>query len=331
MQKILIIRFSSIGDIILTTPVIRCLKQQLPDISLHYLTKANNKILLQDNPYIDQLILLENSLDATIQELKAEKYDYIIDLHHNQRTWWIKRRLGIPSYAFYKANMEKWMMVQLKWNRLPKKHIVDRYLETLTFLGIKNDGMGLDYFIPDKDKITIKDHFEGLEARKYIALVIGAKHFTKRLPNFKLVNLCRIIQQPIILLGGKEDRENGAFISQKVVKQVYNACGRFNLNQSASIIQQAAKVISHDTGLMHIAAAFDQEIYVIWGNTIPDFGMHPYLSKVAKKEAMHFEVKNLTCRPCSKIGKKSCPKKHFRCMELIDECAIADAVEEGNR
>jgi ADP-heptose:LPS heptosyltransferase len=116
-MKILIIRFSSIGDIVLTTPVIRCLKQQL-NAEIHYLTKPNFASILNSNPYIDKLHVLDKSLIAKAKELQPEKYDYVIDLHNNLRTLIFKTTLGVTAYAFPKLNFEKWLLVNFKINKI---------------------------------------------------------------------------------------------------------------------------------------------------------------------------------------------------------------------
>ncbi len=328
MKKALIIRLSSIGDIVLTTPVVRCLKQQRPDIEVHFLTKQNFRLLLNSNPYIDQIHTFDGDLKSLIEALKKEQFDYVIDLHNNQRTWLIKKTLRTETYSFNKINVQKWLMVNLKWNRLPAIHIVDRYLETIAELGVKNDGEGLDYFIPAKQEIKITEHFPEVKSGEYIAAVIGAKHATKQMPKTKWMALCELIDKPVIVLGGPDDAKMGEEIAYKSGKGVFNACGKFKLHESASIVRQAQKIISHDTGLMHIAAAFDKDIASIWGNTIPAFGMYPYLPHNGSGSYKIFEVKNLSCRPCSKIGYPKCPKKHFACMDLIDETLIADWANE---
>jgi len=318
--KVLILRFSSIGDIILTTPVVRCIKTQLPNCELHYATKKTFKAIVATNPYIDKVHVLDQSLSVLIQALKTEEFDLIIDLHHNLRTAIIKFRLGVAAHSFNKLNIDKWLMVRFKWNRLPAQHIVDRYMETLQSLGVENDKKGLDYFIPSVDVVH-----ETLLPTRYIAFVIGAKFATKRLPNHKIIAICQTIAMPIVLLGGKEDMDNATEIAAACGAHVINTCGQYNLNQSASIVQQAALVITHDTGLMHIAAAFQKKIISVWGNTIPDFGMYPYLPNETAP-AIIIENKNLSCRPCSKIGYSRCPKGHFNCMEQISNASITEAV-----
>ena len=319
-MKVLIVRFSSIGDIVLTTPVVRCIKQQLPGVELHYLTKPGFKQILAPNPYIDKIYTLQDSLSVTAKVLRAEKYDFIVDLHNNQRTLALKALLRRPGRSFYKMNLEKWLMVQFKVNKLSPLHIVDRYLAAAKPLGITNDGQGLDHFILEKDVVDIsvlpETHRKG-----YIALVIGAKHNTKKLPEHKLITLCQQLHYPIVLLGGPEDKAQGEAIA-KAGTHVYNACGGFSLAGSASLVQQADLVISHDTGLMHIAAAMKKPILSVWGNTIPEFGMYPYYGEVEVTGSKMFEVKDLSCRPCSKIGYMQCPKKHFKCMEQQNIDAI---------
>jgi heptosyltransferase-2 len=207
---------------------------------------------------------------------------------------------------------------------MPSIHIVDRYFKAVSHFKIENDLKGLDFYIPEKDGIDV-NKFPISIKKGYIALVIGAQHFTKRMPNEKLIELCKQISLPIILIGGKEDVLNGTSIEKEVGSNVYNACGKYNLFESASIIKQAQLVISHDTGMMHIAAAFNKKIVSIWGNTVPEFGMYPYMPHYQQNSFIS-EVKNLPCRPCSKIGKTSCPKGHFKCMNDIDINMIRNIV-----
>ena len=327
-MKILIIRFSSIGDIVLTTPVIRTLKTQLEDAEIHYATKVQYKSILEFNPYIDKLFFLEGSVSKLIDQLRAEQYDYIIDLHRNLRTRIIKTALNRKSFSFDKINFKKWLKVNLKIDQLPPVHIVDRYLNTVAPLGVKPDALGLDYFIPEKDEVP-PDWLPETHRKNFVAYAIGAQHATKKLPLPRMIELCDRINKPIVLLGGKEDFDAGenirAFFEKTVSSEyeaglfelnkktaIYNACGKFNLNQSASLIKRASHVFTHDTGLMHIAAAFKKEVFSIWGNTIPEFGMYPYRTKFTV-----FENKKISCRPCSKIGFEKCPKGHFKCMNEI--------------
>lgn len=327
-KKILIIRFSSIGDIVLTTPVIRGLKIKYPGAEVHYCTKKQYGSILEENPYVDKIVLLDSSLKELINRLKNEEYDVVVDLHNNLRTSIIKYRLGITAYTFHKLNYEKWLMVNLKINKLPNLHIVDRYMKTVEPLGVKGDSLGLDYFIPEKDEVPLSWLPESHQ-KEYVAYAIGAQHNTKKLPFERMVELCDKINKPIILLGDKNDFETGEKLQKFFERNlesgyeeglvelnkksiIYNACGKFNLHQSASLLKNAKYVFTHDTGLMHIAAAFKKEIFSIWGNTIPSFGMYPYRTKFTI-----LENNKIYCRPCTKIGYSKCPKGHFKCMKNI--------------
>lgn len=314
--KFLIIRFSSIGDIVLTTPVVRCLKQQVEGAVVHYLTKPQYASILENNPYVDKVHVLK-AYEETITELKDEGFDYIIDLHKSLRSWRFKNRLKVMDFSFPKLNREKWLLVHLKKNKLPDIHIVDRYFEAVKIFDVINDNKGLDFFIPENDVVNIRD-FANTEPGKFVAFAIGGQHETKKLPVEKIAEICQNIIYPVILLGGKEDFENGEKIANEC-KNVINLCGKLNLNQSASVVDQSHFVITHDTGMMHIAAALKKNIVSVWGNTIPQFGMFPYLP--GEKSRM-FEVNGLKCRPCSKIGFSKCPEKHFDCMMKQDTKAI---------
>ncbi len=313
-MKILVIRFSSIGDIVLTTPVVRCLKKQIPNIEIHFLTKANFVSLVESNPYISKIYSIKDKVAEASEALKKENYDFVVDLHHNLRSAQVKRAAGAKAFSFNKLNIEKWLLVNLKINKLPNVHIIERYFETVKTLGVTNDNAGLDFFIPEKDLVDVSSAFK-LNTNAYHALVVGGSYYTKQIPINKLQEICRLSDKPIIVLGGKEDVATGSQLEKEFAGKVFSACGKFNINQSASITQQADKIITSDTGLMHIAAAFKKDVFSLWGNTVPEFGMYPYLPG---KNSKILEVKNLSCRPCSKLGYSKCPKGHFKCMNEIN-------------
>ena len=325
-MKFLIIRFSSIGDIVLTTPVVRCLKQQIENAEVHYLTKASFRNIADSNPHIDKVHVLDNDFDSLIEKLRVENYDHIIDLHHNLRTLKVKKALKtVPSVSFNKLNVQKWLFTGLKINVLPNIHIVDRYMETVKKFGVRNDGKGLDYFIPKSDIVPDGD-IPASQSLGYVAIVIGAAHNTKKLPLKKLQELCNTIDHPIILLGGPEDMMLGSEIAAIDPIKIYNSCGKFNINESADLVRRAKLIITHDTGLMHIAAAFKKPVISVWGNTVLRFGMAPYYGNAMVAHDIA-EVKGLWCRPCSKIGFAKCPLGHFKCMNKQDVSAIVSKAE----
>ena len=298
----------------------------MPNAEVHFLTKLEYRGLVAHNPYIDKVQVLSSSWDLMMHQLEYEDYDYIIDLHHNLRTLRIKKALKTAkSFSFDKLNIQKWLLTAFKINRLTNIHIVDRYLATLKDFKVMNDGQGLDFFMSEKDKVIDKDlpmsHWFG-----YVGIVIGAALNTKKLPVHKLQELCREIQFPIVLLGGREDRKAGEEIASVDTIKIYNACGKFSLSESADLVNYAKLIITNDTGLMHIAAALKKPMISVWGNTVPAFGMGPYYGNASISHYLS-EVSNLRCRPCSKIGYNKCPKGHFKCMELQDMDKIKGMVQ----
>ncbi len=322
--KFLVIRFSSIGDIVLTTPVVRGLKQQVENAEVHFVTKKKFASLVYSNPYIDKVHFFEDNMGMLIHELAKENYDYIIDLHNNFRSNQIKRRLKMQSFAVNKINWEKFLMIRFRMNRLPNLHIVDRYMESVSVFDVKNDNKGLDYFIDETTSFKQDDLPETFQ-NGYVAFVIAGTYFTKKLPVHKVSEICQMIPYPVILLGGKNEYDEGEKVLSQSKGNVLNFAGKISLNQSASLVRDSRLVLANDTGLMHIAAAFKKKIYSFWGNTIPEFGMAPY-QPGESSEIM--QVNDLKCRPCSKLGHHKCPRKHFKCMEDID---IEKAVEWINK
>lgn len=315
-MKLLVVRFSSIGDVVLTTPVVRCLKQQVKDAEIHFITKKAFQSVLERNPYIDRLITIEKSVDEVIEQLKSEQYDYVIDLHHNVRTFRLKRALKVRSFAFPKKNFAKLLLTTLKINRMPKVHVVDRYFEAVKFLGVKNDLKPCDFYLSEEDSVSLDAY--GLISKQFIAVAMGAQFATKQLPVSLMVKILDGINMPVVLLGGPTDLERSEALIQKIPNQkLVNLCGKLTLRQSAFMTKHSKKLLTGDTGLMHIASCFETPIVSVWGNTVPDLGMYAYAPQNRLLYTIH-EVEGLRCRPCSKIGYKECPKKHFNCMQLQD-------------
>jgi ADP-heptose:LPS heptosyltransferase len=320
-KKILIIRFSSIGDIVLASPVFRCVKKQLPDAEVHFLTKNSYKIVTAANPYIDKFFYYDDNIEELLLRLKAENYDHVIDLHNNIRSNKIKRSLKKDAHTIDKLTYQKFLLTQLNIDVMPGRHITQRSLDAVLPLGVKDDGGGLDYFIAKQYEVNPDDIPTGHLAG-YFVIVIGATYFTKRFPVHKIIELCNKINHPIILLGGKEDTANGDIISQNNQLKIYNACGKFNISESADIIKKAKLVISNDTGMQYIACALKRPVIALWGGTTPDLDVEPYYGSnfLSNQQKPIYEnvVLNLKCQPCSKYGLNKCPLDHFNCMEKIN-------------
>lgn len=324
-MKILVLRFSSIGDIVLTTPVVRALHLQL-GAEVHFLTKDAFATLLSPNPYLHRVHGFQKEVTEVLAVLKKERFDHVVDLHRNLRSLRVRLALGRPSSSFPKLNASKWLLVHTGIDLLPRVHIVDRYFRAAAPLGVVNDGRGLDHFIPENEEVRLESLDVQLAPGGYTAFALGANHATKQLPEDRMLEICRASGRPVVLLGGRAEQPLGERLAATGGPHVVNACGRLSLHQSASVIRQSAAVITHDTGMMHVAAALRKDIVSVWGNTVPAFGMTPYMPEGQGGHTL-FEIPGLSCRPCSKLGYPKCPRGHFRCMRDHDAAAIAAAAE----
>lgn len=316
-MKILVVRFSSIGDVVLTTPVLRSLKTALPDSELHFLVKPKFLDAVRHNRRVDKIYLYE---PGVAKKLKHEGYDWVLDLQKNVRSTWLTLRLGAKRATIDKQNLKKWRMVRFKTAETVP-HIVERYGAALGPPGLQLDDGGLEFFVSEESESTANAWLEG-EKRIPIGMALGATYATKRWPFWnELADKIDPEKYVPVLLGGPGD----APVAEAFVRRfpsAINAAGRCNLNVSAALLSRCATLVTPDTGLMHIAAALGVPIVGIWGNTVPDFGMYPY-------RARHVVLENaLPCRPCSKLGHRSCPQKHFRCMTLTTPDRVWNAVTE---
>ena len=307
-MKLLIVRFSSIGDIILTSPVVRIAKTQL-NADIHYITKEQYVSLLDSNPNIDKIYSIKSDISEVIEDLKKEQYDYIIDLHNSLRSNILKILLRKKSFSFKKENIRKWLMVNFKV-KIKISHVVDRYIETLDHFNIKNDDKGLEFYFQENKML-----FESYNIPdSYICISLGAKHFTKKIPVEVVNDIVSNLNYNYVLIGGNDVVAEAESIEKENSDNIINLTGKISIEESAQIIDHSKFLITSDTGMMHIGAARKKEMIILWGSTVPEFGMYPYYGNESIKH-LNSEVKDLSCRPCSKIGFDECPKKHFKCMK----------------
>lgn len=328
-MKILLIRFSSIGDIVLTFPVVNAIRKSFPEAQIHFASKKSFETLLRGAEEIDQFHLLSDSFSEFKSEVKRERFDYIIDLHNNLRSRRLTLGLSAKTVRFDKLNLRKWLLTNWKWKVMPHVHVVDRYLETIRVLGIDSVDQTQNKFnIPATDRVNIQENYPNISG-SFITVAIGAQFKTKRVPKEKWLEIFCETDEHILIIGGEIDRETGDWLVDNCPsKTIVNTCGKLTILESASVVSQAKSLLTNDTGMMHIAACFDTQIISIWGNTTPEFGMSPYRPKGIKTDKL-FQVEGLSCRPCSKIGFQECPRKHFHCMTFQDAKAIALSVDKN--
>ncbi len=319
MKRILVIRLSSIGDIVLTTPILRQLKTTFPNATIDALTKPAYSTILQGNPALSTIF--------TTQTFKAEtRYDLVVDLQNNltSRKY---HRFGEKVVKYQKENWKKVLLVQFKVNLYRNyESVVERYAKSLAPFGVRLDEKGCDFFLSNEEEEFGKKHRPA--EMPVLAVCFGAKHVTKRFPPERFASaLNHLLEKRAVevwLLGGKEDALFANMILEqvKVKEMVKDFSGKHTLRETASLIASADAVLSNDTGLMHIAAAFQKPMVVLFGSSVKEFGFLPYKVPFAL-----LEVEELACRPCSHIGREQCPKSHFKCMYEIPEAQILRAIE----
>lgn len=319
MKNILIIRLSSLGDVLLTTPVIRSLKNHLPGANIDFLVKEGYKEVLQFNPFLRKIMVYREgeSLDAITEGVS---YDLVIDLQNSIKT--IKLTSGIDKKVrFKKSNIKKFLLVNFKLNMLDDyPQIPERYA-----LSIKQSGYIPEFSLDDEG---LDLHFSRVETtlpngKDYVAIAPGSKHFTKRWPEYHFTKLCKMILDGgaiPVLIGGSDDLKICSAIKE-AEPRVINLCSENELYKIASILSDCRAAVTCDSGLMHLACAVKTPVLVIFGSTVKDFGFTPY-----KNKSIVIENESLSCRPCSHIGLSTCPQKHFKCLVDIQPADVYESL-----
>lgn len=341
LQKILIIRFSSLGDVILVSPLIRILRNTYPNTQIDFLVKSEYVDTVKFNPHLSNVIELKTNEKEELRWLKEEirrcRYDLIIDIHNSLRSrylrWFSRARF---TTSVNKRVVARFLLVNLKWNIYKNLFSVDqRYLETVKRYGVNDDGNGLEIYLPKDTITTTKAMMERFKLEKYdvvLGIAPTARHFTKRwLPERFVefgVEFSKQYQSKMFIFGSKDERDYCEDIAQMINTRVgtstaENLSGKLTLLETAAALDYCYVVVTNDSGLMHLAAARKKKIVAIFGSTVKEFGFIPY-----RTDHIIVEQSNLPCRPCSHIGLATCPKKHFRCMKNISVEDVFDAVKQ---
>lgn len=308
--KILVIRLSAMGDIVLTTPVIRALNQQLK-AKIDFLTKPQYVSLLEGNTYINRIFSLNDKVDF----LQKNKYDYVVDLQNNLRSWKIRNKIQTKSFVFNKKSLRRYLLIYFGIDLL-KNHVVDRYFATVASLNVVNDNQGLDFNVSS----SIKPEFN--TSQSYIAWCIGGTHNPKKLSAKQITQVVSKLKIPVVLLGGNNDLDIAEEIINNVeCKSVYNFCGKLSVQESSYLIKKSKMLLTNDTGMMHIASALKMPIISFWGCTKPSLGFTPYMTDPSSIKI----ISKRSAKPCSKHG-RHCKYGKNGCIKEIDPKLIYDSV-----
>jgi lipopolysaccharide heptosyltransferase II len=339
VSKILIIRFSSMGDIVLTSPFVRVLRKKFPQAQIDFLTKEEFGDLVRYNPNLSSLITLKSDsrdeLKTLAVKLHETKYDILFDLHNSIRSRYLRKLIKAgETYIVNKRVVARFFLVNFKWNFYKEViPVSQRYIETGRTLGAVDDNKGPEIFFPDsvrKSMSTVLGDFLS-ESGTIIGFSPTAKHATKLWQSEKFVELgSRVALEygaKILIFGGPGDVqycENiAANIDSVTGKHIALSCaGKFSLLETAAAIDHCSFMVTNDSGVMHLASARGKKIIAIFGSTVKEFGFFPQ-----GKECIVLENKDLQCRPCSHIGRDKCPQGHFKCMTEISVDDVMKAAE----
>ncbi|MGH1366889.1 MAG: lipopolysaccharide heptosyltransferase II [Calditrichia bacterium] len=335
-NKILIIRLSSIGDILLTSPVMWQLRERYPLAQIDFLTRTEFSSLLATNPHLNNVLTLDTNLgkvelEAMRSQIQAAGYDIILDLHVNIRSLFLTRLKGSsPIMRMKKDKFARFALVKMGIDLYARLYgrsrtVAEKYLLAGEALGLDSNEQRLELWLPPEIESAEEERWKTLSSKGFhVAMAPGARHFTKRWPEKKYAELItKLYEQQgwrTILLGGPDERT----LSESIIAQlkdysiIENLVGQLSLIESCALIKQAGLFVSNDSGLMHAAACFGIPQLAIFGSTTLQLGFGPINDRAAI-----LENSDLGCRPCSHIGKSICPKGHFKCMnELTSDMAL---------
>jgi lipopolysaccharide heptosyltransferase II len=329
-KKILIIRLSSMGDIILTTPLLRAVKARYPNAQIDFAVKKEFSSLIQNNPHIHQLIQVDTTrINESVKVIQKNGYDWILNVQKSNRARQLLQGSGNARVTTYnKQRLNRFLLIRLKWNRYQSiKPVIERYFEAASGLNIHYDQQGTEVFYTDAEETKVAQILlqHGIGAHEpFITLCPGAKHNNKRWDAEGFLSLATQLNQNqktrIVLLGGPDDQEVCNYIQSKINFNLVNLAGQLSLLESAALLKKSVVAVTNDSGLMHLAQSQKIPVIAIFGPTVKEFGFYPlpYKSTVVETQ--------LSCRPCTKMGADTCPKGHHRCMKDISADMVYQAM-----
>ena len=321
-------RFSSLGDLVLTTPLFRAIKRAHPGARVTLLTRTEYVPLFAHNPRIARVIGWDgtSSLSAITRELRKTEWTHRLDLHGSVRSFLVRRAVGGRWHGYPKRRLARSIQIRFKKDVYrDRRHVAERYFDAARGLGVSPDGQPPEVFVPMEATLG-GDRFlgdAGVSGLTLIALVPGAAHFTKRWPEHHWAALTELLVQKglgVVVLGGPAEAGLGARLAAIAGKHGVSAAGKFDLAGTAALLKRMRCAVAGDTGVMHLATAVQVPVVTLLGPTVGEFGFLPYNARSTIIE------RDLDCRPCSKMGGPACPLGHHHCLEWIPAEEVAEAV-----
>ncbi|HVX88146.1 MAG TPA: glycosyltransferase family 9 protein [Gemmatimonadales bacterium] len=336
--RILLVRFSSMGDILLTSALVRALRARHPDAHIAFLIKAQFAPLVSESPRLTEVLTYRDGdpLLPLARELRARKFTHLMDLHGSLRSralhWLVPGRWR----EYSKRRVAREILIRLKKNvyrdTTPE---AERFFDAADGLDVRPDGKGLEFYVSDAARAKVDAWLaaKGLAARHFTLLGPGAAHFSKRWPPEYWTELAARLARSgkaIVVTGGRAEREVGDAITaaaraanRDIVAE--NSAGEFALQETGALLQRADALAVGDTGVMHMATAVGTPIVTMMGPTVGPFGFYPYRANATVLE------RDLYCRPCTPFGGPTCPEGHHRCLRDIAPAEVEQALVQLHR
>jgi heptosyltransferase-2 len=325
--RVLCVRFSSIGDVLLTTPLVRALHRRHPDAELYFVTKHALAPLVVENPNLNKVIELAPNERITdlARRLRALRPTHGLDLHGSLRSATLRILVPCQWSGYSKRKLTRTALIAAKINMYGKHvPVPERYFGAARALDVHPDGGPPEFFLAPATRERIARWLadRGLDRQPFAALAPGAAHATKRWPTRHwraLAEQLRTLGYGLVALGGVDDRQLAKELGPPPA--IHNAAGEFTLQETGACLARAAVLVSGDTGVMHMATGVGTRVVALFGPTVELFGFYPYASRAEVLE------RELSCRPCSAMGSERCPLGHHRCLEEIFPDQVAAAVQ----
>lgn len=323
MLRVLVVRFSSIGDILLTTPLVRALRRRHPEADLTFVTKRAMAPLVSDNPHVTRVVTLEpgEPIMHLAGRLRALRPTHGLDVHGSLRSLALRALVTCRWSGYAKRKLARTVLVALKVDLYGAAvPVAERYFEAARRLDVQPDGGPPEFHLG----AAARERVAGWLAERHLAdtplaaVAPGAAHATKRWPVrywSELAERLRGAGLTPVVVGGPGDRG----LAQQLGAPT--AAGEFSLQETGALLARCRVTVSGDTGVMHVATGVGTPVVALFGPTVRQFGFQPYRARAEVLE------RDLDCRPCSAMGSARCPLGHHRCLNDIAPADVSAAVQ----
>jgi heptosyltransferase-2 len=329
--RVLAVRFSSLGDLVLTTPLLRALRARYPKAEVTMVTRTEYVPLFARNPHVTEVIGYDRSsgLAALARALRSRRFTHRLDLHGSLRSRVLRWLVGGRWGGYPKRRVARAILIRMKRDVFrDRRHVAERYFDAARGLEVQPDGRPPEVFL-DAAAVRAAEQFlaeRGLGRHRTLAAVVpGAAHATKQWPERHWQTLVPVLVEDgmdVVVLGGAKERDLGARLAATGGPHAASAAGLFDLQGTAALMRQARCAVAGDTGTMHLATAVGTPVVLLLGPTVGAFGFLPYRARATVLE------RDEPCRPCSSQGGARCPLGHHRCLELLDPAQVAAAIRK---